>query len=78
LARRDLEQPSVILFRRRTERRPERQVALLLKNLPGIAEAFDSGSIVTFEQTWVRCPCLAPGWQRRRFGLTAGRDSFDF
>ena len=38
--------PFVVLFRRSGERRPHRQLSLLLKNLPDISAALQEGSIV--------------------------------
>ena len=54
LALRSATGPSVVLFRRGTERRTGRLIALLLANLPGIEQALERGSIVVFGGRRVR------------------------
>jgi predicted nuclease of predicted toxin-antitoxin system len=53
--------PSVILFRGRSPRRPERQAALLLANLSIIRRELDRGAIVTIYETRLRIRRLPIG-----------------
>jgi predicted nuclease of predicted toxin-antitoxin system len=58
LAARAVHKPSVIQFRGPGSRKPDALARTLLSNLAQVAEALESGSIVTFEPARVRVRAL--------------------
>ncbi len=75
LATRQQTKPSVLLFRRSSQRRPEAQLDLLLANLPKVAPLIDQGSIVVFEET--AQPFPGPTFRSAFARVPPGSLSFD-
>jgi predicted nuclease of predicted toxin-antitoxin system len=66
LALRSEKTPSVLLFRRGSDRQPSMQLSLLLKNLPAIQDALEEGCVAVIEQTRIRVRPLPIGGKEDR------------
>lgn len=53
--------PSFILFRGMTTRRPDKQIKVLLANLPDLTESLEKGCIIVFDQNRIRVRNLPIG-----------------
>ena len=61
LAAREVVVPSVVLFRRRTRRRPHEQAMILLTNLAVVEEDLDTGAIAVVDDAGIRIRRLPIG-----------------
>ena len=61
LAVRQEKRPSVILFRRASQRRPDVQAQLLCANLPNVQTVLEEGAVVVLEDARVRVRLLPIG-----------------
>jgi predicted nuclease of predicted toxin-antitoxin system len=61
LALRRTAEPSVVIFRRSSGRRPEQQAKLLLEQLPRVADSLEGGSVVVIEEDRLRVRALPIG-----------------
>jgi predicted nuclease of predicted toxin-antitoxin system len=66
LALRRTAEPSVVLFRRSSGRRPDAQAKLLLEQLPRIADSLERGSVVVIEEDRIRIRALPIGGEPGR------------
>lgn len=58
LALRQERKPSVILFRRNSNYHPEKQLQILLANLPNLEDSIEAGSIIIFDRDRIRIRSL--------------------